>query len=128
MELNARQLGRIEAACCALTKLLERSDVGTLLIGLIREQLAAGAESSALPESAGLPEKVRVYGRELIRQGAGIVPTIRMICEHYDMTQKELAAIIGTSETTVSTALSGAGIRQTLLCRMTEFFGDGKED
>ena len=69
MELNARQLGRIEAACCALTKLLERSDVGTLLIGLIREQLAAGAESSALPESAGLPEKsgctgVNSSGRE----------------------------------------------------------------
>lgn len=57
-----------------------------------------------------------------------IIPAIRMLLEHYRMRQKEFATLIGTSETTISTALTGGVIRPSLLCRMTEFFGDGKED
>ena len=37
------------------------------------------------------------------------------------------AEIIGTSATTLSMAMTGKRERDTLLCRMTEFFGIGKE-
>lgn len=79
-------------------------------------------------EAAPAPSEVRKYGQELLAHGAGIIPAIRMLLEHYGMRQKEFATLIGTSETTISTALTGGVIRPSLLCRMTEFFGDGKED
>ena len=77
-------------------------------------------------EAAPDPAEIRKYGRGLLARGAGIVPAIRMILEHYGMKQKEFAALIGTSKTTVCTALAGGEIRPVLLCRMTEFFGDGE--
>ena len=102
MELSARQFGRIEAACAALTKLTEKNEVGTVLVNTIREQ-------------------------EILRQGAGLIPAIRMICQHFGLTQKEFAEIIGVSETSLSASMNGE-VRDILLRRMTEFFGDGKED
>ena len=91
------------------------NSIGSCTIGLPRE-------------AAPAPSEVRKYGQELLAHGTGIIPAIRMILEHYGMRQKEFAALIGTSETTVSTALAGGEIRPSLLFRMTEFFGDGKED
>ena len=149
MEITAVQFGRIEAACAALAKHAEHNEVVTVLVNLIRKQLDE-IEKTAYPgeltlplmddlpeeevsiplprEAAPDPSEVRKYGQELLAHGAGVIPAIRMIIEHYGMRQKEFAALIGTSETTVSTALAGGEIRPVLLCRMTEFFGDGKED
>lgn len=149
MEITAVQFGRIEAACAALAKYAEHNEVATVLVTLIREQLDEISQTASLGEltlplmddlpdeeegmvrpreAAPDPAEVRNYGRELLAHGAGIIPAIRMILEHYGMRQKEFAALIGTSETTISTALAGGEIRPSLLCRMTEFFGDGKED
>ena len=137
------------SACAALAKHAEHNEVVTVLVNLIREQLdeignTAYPGELTLPLMDDLPEEevsiplpredapdpaeIRKYGRELLARGAGIVPAIRMILEHYGMRQKEFATLIGTSETTISTALAGGVIRPSLLCRMTEFFGDGKED
>ena len=146
MELSAKQFGRIEAACAALAKHAEHNEVATVLVNLIREQLDEAAETAypgeLTPDCMVEPEdfdvssgggtsewneKIRNYGREILRQGAGLIPAIRLICEHFGLKQKEFAEIIGTSQTTVSAALSGGEIRPVLLCRMTEFFGDGKE-
>lgn len=149
MEITARQFGRIEAASAALAKHAEHNEVATVLVNLIREQLDEISQTASpgeltlplmddLPdeeedigrprEAAPAPSEVRKYGQELLAHGAGIIPAIRMILEHYGMRQKEFATLIGTSETTISTALAGGVIRPSLLCRMTEFFGDGKED
>lgn len=147
MEITAVQFGRIEAACAALAKHAGHNEVATVLVNLIRDQLD-GIGKTAYPgeltlplmddlpdeevsiplprEAAPEPAEIRRYGRELLARGAGIVPAIRMILEHYGMRQKEFAALIGTSKTTVSAALAGGEIRPVLLCRMTEFFGDGK--
>ena len=139
MNITARQIGRIEAACYALTKLTEKDAVGTVLVNTIREQLDEVAETAYpgeldAPDLSDLPDgdsdwntEIRRYGREVIENGAGLIPAIRLICEHFGLTQKEFAGIIGTSETTISTAMTGRHERNTLLCRMTEFFGTGKE-
>lgn len=149
MELSARQFGRIEAACAALAKLTEKNEVGTVLVNTIREQLDEAAET-AFPGELIIPslmddledsdvssgggtsertEEIRNYGQEILRQGAGLIPAIRMICEHFGLTQKEFAEMIGTSETTLSMAMTGKGERTTLLCRAAEFFGeDGKKE
>ena len=147
MEITAVQFGRIEAACAALAKHAEHNEVVTVLVNLIREQLDEigrtaypgeltlplmddlPEEEVSIPlprEAAPDPAEIRKYGRGLLARGAGIVPAIRMILEHYGMKQKEFAALIGTSKTTVCTALAGGEIRPVLLCRMTEFFGDGE--
>lgn len=148
MELSARQFGRIEAACAALAKLTEKNEVGTVLVNTIREQLDEAAETafpgelipslmddledSDVSSGGGTSERteeIRNYGQEILRQGAGLIPAIRMICEHFGLTQKEFAEMIGSSETTVSMAMTGRKERETLLCRMTEFFGeDGKKE
>lgn len=139
MDITARQIGRIEAACYALAKLTEKDAVGTVLVNTIREQLDEIAETAYpgeldAPDLSDLPDgdsdwnaEIRRYGREVIENGAGLIPAIRLICEHFGLTQKEFAGIIGTSETTISTAMTGRHERNTLLCRMTEFFGTGKE-
>lgn len=149
MEITAVQFGRIEAACAALAKHAEHNEVATVLVNLIREQLGEISQTASLGEltlplmddlpdeeegmvrpreAAPAPSEVRKYGQELLAHGAGIIPAIRMLLEHYGLRQKEFATLIGTSETTISTALAGGEIRPSLLCRMTEFFGDGKED
>ena len=147
MELSARQFGRIEAACAALTKLTEKNEVGTVLVNTIREQLDEAAETAFPGElipalmddledssdvssggrNAEWNEEIRNFGREILRQGAGLIPAIRMICEHFGLKQKEFAEIIGVSETSLSESMNGE-VRDILLRRMTEFFGDGKED
>lgn len=138
MDITARQFGRIEAACYALAKLTEKDAVGTVLVNIIREQLDEVAETAYPGELnssdlSDLPDgdsdwnaEIRRYGREVIKNGAGLIPAIRLICEHFDLTQKEFAEIIGTSETIISMAMTGRRERDTLLCRMTEFFGTGK--
>ena len=149
MEITAVQFGRIEAACAALAKHAGHNEVATVLVNLIREQLDEigntaypgeltlpllddlPAEEVSIPSPretapAPGPAEIRRYGRELLANGAGIVPAIRLILEHYGMRQKDFAALIGTSKTTISTALTGGVIRPILLCRMTEFFGDGE--
>ena len=72
-------------------------------------------------------EEIRNYGREILRQGAGLIPAIRMICQHFGLKQKEFAEIIGVSETSLSASMNGGKVRDILLRRMTEFFGDGEE-
>ena len=139
MDITARQFGRIEAACYALAKLTEKDAVGPVLVNTIREQLDEVAETAYPGEldAARMDDfsdddfdrnaGIRQYGREVIANGAGLIPAIRRICEHFNLTQKEFAEIIGTSATTLSMAMTGKRERDTLLCRMTEFFGIGKE-
>lgn len=139
MDITARQIGRIEAACYALAKLMENSGVGTVLVNTIREQLDEVAETAypgelSAPDLSDPPDggsdwnaEIRQYGREVIENGAGLIPAIRLICEHFGLKQKEFAEIIGVSETSLSASMTGGKVRGILLCRMTEFFGTGKE-
>ena len=139
MDITARQIGRIEAACYALAKLAEKDAVGTVLVNTIREQLDEVAETAYpgeldAPDLSDLPDgdsdwnaEIRRYGREVIENGAGLIPAIRLICEHFDLTQKEFAEIIDISESAASMTLIDKEKRNEWLCRMTEFFGTGKE-
>ena len=134
MEITARQLSRIEAACTALATHTQHNEVGTVLVNLIREQLAE-IEVTASPTVpgpgatavAGKTEEIRSYGRELIREGTGLIPAIRMIRARFGMSHRALAKLLGTSKTIVTSALSGVEIRPILLCRMAEVFGEGEE-
>lgn len=139
MDITARQIGRIEAACYALAKLTEKNEVGAVLVNTIREQLDEVAETAypgelSAPDLSDPPDggsdwnaEIRQYGREVIENGAGLIPAIRLICEHFDLTQKEFAGIIGISESAASMTLIDKEKRNEWLCRMTEFFGTGKE-
>ncbi len=138
MKITARQLGRIEAACFGLETLTERNDVGKRLVNIIREVVDDVSDDAAKIEhmlscdylpgmapsafDARIPA-IRAYGREVIDGGAGLITAVRLICEHFAMTQKEFAALIGASETSVSLAATGKKTRETLLCKMAEFFG-----
>lgn len=138
MDITARQIGRIEAACYALAKLTEKNEVGAVLVNTIREQLDEVAETAypgelSAPDLSDPPDggsdwnaEIRQYGREVIENGAGLIPAIRLICEHFDLTQKEFAGIIGISESAASMTLIDKEKRNEWLCRMTEFFGTGK--
>lgn len=142
MEITARQLGRIEAACYALAKLTERNEVGTVLVNTIREQLdeieqtAEPYELNTSPaarsretqpdffDAAGtLREQFRDFGRKMLERGEGLIPTLRALCGCYDLTQAELARLLGVSRTAVSLAFRDRKVRQILLARCAEFFG-----
>lgn len=145
MEITARQLGRIEAACYALAKLAERNEVGTVLVNTIREQLdeieqtADPYELNNLPappsgrpretqpdlfDAAGtLREQIRDFGRQMLERGEGLIPTLRAVCGCYELTQAELARMLGASRTAVCLAFHDRKVRQILLARCAEFFG-----
>ena len=142
MEITARQMGRIEAACYALAKLTERNEVGTVLVNTIREQLdeieqtAEPYELNTIPavrfrearpepfDAAGtLREQIRDFGRKMLDRGEGLVPMLRALCGLYALTKAELARLLGASRTAVSLALTGREVRPLLLARCAEFFG-----
>ena len=140
MEITARQVGRIEAACYALAKLAERNEVGTVLVTTIREQLdeiEQTADPYELPETnrnfpdrtylpPRLPptkEEIRDFGRKMLERGEGLIPMLRALCGLYDLPQTELARLLGVSKTAVSLAFSDRKVRQILLARCADFFG-----
>ena len=140
MEITARQLGRIEAACYALAKLAERNEVGTVLVNTIREQLDE-IEQTADPYEMPEPgrdafdrtrfcpdpqvtrEEIRSFGRKMLDRGEGLIPTLRAISSCYDLPNSRLARLLGCSRTAVSLAFNDRKVRQILLARCAEFFG-----
>ena len=143
MELTERQIGRIEAACFGLAELARHNPVGAVLVNTIREVLDDAAGESSEPadfaadcrEAAAQPRpaspaddlvtraEIRDYGRSLLAAGQGLVPTLRMVRDIYELTQDHLAALLGVSRTTISLGLRG-DIRPLLKLRMAEIFGD----
>ena len=146
MEITARQLGRIEAACYALAKLTERNEVGTVLVNTIREQLdeielsaepyelnnlspapsvrSRETQPDLFPDAAGtVGEEVRAFGRKMLDRGEGLIPTLRAVSSCYDLTNKALARLLGVSRTAVSLAFNDRKVRNILLARCAEFFG-----
>lgn len=89
--------------------------------GLIDDVLTA---ESPAPRAEDWRDVIRAYGRDVIAKGAGLIPAIRLIREEFGLSQKDFAELIGTSETTLSMAMTGKKERETLICKMTEFFGE----
>ena len=102
-------------------------DVLTAEAGSTRGQLVGGRPAASLASGPARPdwrENIRAYGRDVIAKGAGLIPAIRLIREEFGLSQKDFAELIGTSETTLSMAMTGKKERETLICKMTEFFGE----
>ena len=74
--------------------------------------------------------QIRAYGHKLIAGGAGMVQTVRILCDRTGLTKQDFADLIGTSRTTVSLALNGKKVRETLIRKLAEFFmiDNNKED
>lgn len=95
--------------------------------GLIDDVLSAEA---AQPDKSDWIGQIRAYGHKLIAGGAGMVQAVRIICAQTGLTKQDFADLIGTSRTTVSLALNGRKVRETLVRKMAEFFmiDNNKED
>ena len=115
------------------TTLPRKAVAGLIDDVLAADRVAPGGERSAVgltasrasgPARPDWRENIRAYGREVIAQGAGLIPAIRLIREEFGLSQKDFAELIGTSETTLSMAMTGKKERETLICKMTEFFGE----
>ena len=96
---------------------------------------AASAKEEAdvrpdMPAAQDWIEQIRAYGHKLIAGGAGMVQTIRILCDRTGLPKQDFADLIGTSRTTVSLALNGKKVRETLIRKLAEFFmiDNTKED
>lgn len=135
MRITSRQIGKIEAACFGLETATVKDATARRLVNTIREvadDVLAERDRRRADREDGIPEfccdgivfgDVIAYGREIVEQGAGLVEAVRMIRDHFGLTQGEFAAILGTSQTTVSMAETDTGYRRTLLAKMAELFG-----
>ena len=135
MEITARQLGRIEAACYGLAEFTKNNYVATTLVNTIREQLdevlsdwSDLSDLSDLPDlaPAAMPayaEEIRSYGQNLIANGGTIQQVTAAILEEFGLTKKDFAAILGINHQRISEALQG-NPRPMYKAKFAEFFGE----
>lgn len=135
MKITQRQIGRIETACFGLNTLTECA-VGKTLINTIREIIDEIDSDSELDgdlddlnyfstDSLEWPsvESIRQFAQEIRWEETGLVPAIRLILDHFNLTQAEFARLIGVSRRDLEYSLDWQDGRKELLSRMTELFG-----
>ena len=134
MEITARQLGRIEAACFGLAEFTKNNSVAATLVNTIREQLdevLTDALEFELPlmddlAPAAIPayaEEIRCYGQNLIANGGTISQVTAAILEEFGLAKKDFAAIIGVNHQRISEAIQG-NPRPFYRAKFAEFFGE----
>ena len=131
MEITARQLGRIEAACYGLAEFTKNNSVATTLVNTIREQLdevlSDWSDLSDLPDlaPAAIPayaEEIRCYGQKLIANGGTIQEVTDAILKEFGLFRVEFAEILGVNHQRLSEALQG-NPRPMYKAKFAEFFG-----
>lgn len=69
-------------------------------------------------------EEIRLYGQELINQGATMKELIKMVMEHFSLTQDAFAHLIKVNQGSLSKYLRNGERKDAVITGVTEFFGD----
>ena len=152
MEITPRQFGQIEAACFALEEATEKNNTALRLVKVIKDNLAEIAktaypleisiefEEPELPLAQSDPSDpsnpsdpsdpsdklsdIRRYGQEIINQGATMKELIKMVMEHFSLTQDASAHLIKVNQGSLSKYLRNGERKDAVITGVTEFFGD----
>ena len=142
MEITSRQFGQIEAACFALEEATEKNNTALRLVSVIKDNLVEIAktaypievviefEEPELPlENVGPVEpvghdEIKLYGQELINQGITLKELIKMVMEHFSLTQDAFAHLIKVNQGSLSKYLRNGERKDAVIAGVTEFFGD----
>ena len=142
MEITNRQFGQIEAACFALEEATEKNNTALRLVKVIKDNLAEIAKTAyplelvfefdqELPMVESDPSdpsdklsEIRLYGQELINQGATMKELIKMVMEHFALTQDAFAHLIKVNQGSLSKYLRNGERKDAVITGVTEFFGD----
>ena len=146
MEITNRQFGQIEAACFALEEATEKNNTALRLVKVIKDNLAEIAKTAyplelvfefdqpELPMVESDPSDpsdpsdklsdIRLYGQELINQGATMKELIKMVMEHFALTQDAFAHLIKVNQGSLSKYLRNGERKDAVITGVTEFFGD----
>ncbi len=153
MEITSRQFGQIEAACFALEEATEKNNTALRLVKVIKDNLAeiaktayplelvfefdqpklpmeeVGSVGRVGPSAAKALEgkqvdEIRLYGQELINQGATMKELIKMVMEHFSLTQDAFAHLIKVNQGSLSKYLRNGERKDAVITGVTEFFGD----
>ena len=137
MKITQRQLGKIDISCTGLLALIN-SPVGKILVNSIREvvdEIDSNSDSDLDGDMNDLEyfstdslewpsvESIRQFAQEIRWEETGLVPAIRLILDHFSLTQVEFARLIGVSRRDLEYSLDWQDGRKELLARMTELFG-----
>ena len=68
--------------------------------------------------------EIRLYGQELINQGATMKELIKMVMEHFALTQDAFAHLIKVNQGSLSKYLRNGERKDAVITGVTEFFGD----
>ena len=152
MEITNRQFGQIEAACFALEEATEKNNTALRLVKVITDNLAEIAktaypleiafefEEPELPLAQSDPSDpsnpsdpsdpsdklsdIRRYGQEIINQGATMKELIKMVMEHFALTQDAFAHLIKVNQGSLSKSLRNGERKDAVITGVTEFFGE----
>ena len=152
MEITSRQFGQIEAACFALEEATEKNNTALRLVSVIKDNLAEIAKTycpleiaiefeepelplalsdssdqsspSALRSAATSKSDIKVYGQELINQGITMKELIKMVMEHFGLTQDAFAHLINVNQGSLSKYLRNGQRKDAVIAGITEFFGE----
>ena len=146
MEITNRQFGQIEAACFALEEATEKNNTALRLVKVITDNLAEIAktaypleiafefEEPELPlaqsdpsdpsDSSDKLSDIRRYGQEIINQGATMKELIKMVMEHFSLTQDAFAHLIKVNQGSLSKYLRNGERKDAVITGVTEFFGE----
>ena len=146
MEITNRQFGQIEAACFALEEATEKNNTALRLVKVITDNLAEIAktaypleiafefEEPELPlaqsdpsdpsDSSDKLSDIRRYGQEIINQGATMKELIKMVMEHFALTQDAFAHLIKVNQGSLSKYLRNGERKDAVITGVTEFFGE----
>ena len=149
MEITSRQFGQIEAACFALEEDTEKNNTALRLVKVIKDNLAEIAKTayplelvfefdqpelpmvesdpsdpSAPSDPSDKLSEIRLYGQELINQGATMKALIKMVMEHFALTQDAFAHLIKVNQGSLSKYLRNGESKDAVITGGTEFFGD----
>ena len=153
MEITNRQFGQIEAACFALEEAAKKNNTALRLVKVITDNLAEIAktaypleiafefEEPELPMVESDPSdllatakhsedgsdklsEIRRYGQEIINQGATMKELIKMVMEHFALTQDAFAHLIKVNQGSLSKYLRNGERKDAVITGVTEFFGE----
>ena len=68
--------------------------------------------------------EIRLYGQELINQGATMKELIKMVMEHFSLTQDAFAHLIKVNQGSLSKYLRNGERKDAVITGVTEFFGE----
>ena len=93
-------------------------------VGPVCAALRRGKPVAAKDLEGKRPDEIRLYGQELINQGATMKELIKMVMEHFSLTQDAFAHLIKVNQGSLSKYLRNGERKDAVITGVTEFFGD----